>query len=326
MKLRLSFRSILRKELQRRRRINVRYSLRAFARQLGISPSRLSEILTGRYGLSGTAARALAQRLGLSDDQAAIFADLADAEHARTPARREQAARRIQAVRESVLSASGTKVLTLDVGEEVSLWGRAPFSTVAAFLSPHGATPYRSPAFGGDASIALVIRRSHASDHPGLDHSEFSALVLVADPLATTGYSIFIFSHLTDSPALIESRTAVFETQPQLCGRISLGPPYASVEDDQGRALVTLRGPARPDLSRVRGKRFTLLRKGKNPAGKLSQTRVTGWTKIAKRPFRPRTTGFEIQPNSAVGKTLKDLGFAPMEWNFSASKFEYFKR
>src|SRR2546430_13739191 len=53
------YRRVLRKELESRCRTSPRYSLRAFARDLKISPSRLSEILSGKQGLSRAAARGI---------------------------------------------------------------------------------------------------------------------------------------------------------------------------------------------------------------------------------------------------------------------------
>lgn len=57
---------LLRDELTRRIRVNPRYSQRAFARHLGVSPGELSEILNGRRPLSVKNAIAIAGRLGWS--------------------------------------------------------------------------------------------------------------------------------------------------------------------------------------------------------------------------------------------------------------------
>ncbi|HTL11225.1 MAG TPA: TIGR02147 family protein [Bdellovibrionota bacterium] len=59
-------RSLLRRELERRCRTNPRYSLRAFARALQISPTALSLVLSGKRPLSRKAAHKVAQVLPLA--------------------------------------------------------------------------------------------------------------------------------------------------------------------------------------------------------------------------------------------------------------------
>lgn len=56
----------LRTELDRRQKTNPRYSMRAFARQLQISPAQLSQMLTGKRPFTASVATRLANRLDLS--------------------------------------------------------------------------------------------------------------------------------------------------------------------------------------------------------------------------------------------------------------------
>ena len=56
-------------ELARRTRSNARYSQRAFARQLGMSPGELSEILRGKRPLSLKAMLKVARSLGLTGEE-----------------------------------------------------------------------------------------------------------------------------------------------------------------------------------------------------------------------------------------------------------------
>lgn len=63
------FHELLRDELEIRARKNPQYSLRAFARDLGIAPSRLSEIIRGRRGLSVRTIAKVSEKLGLSDTE-----------------------------------------------------------------------------------------------------------------------------------------------------------------------------------------------------------------------------------------------------------------
>lgn len=80
--------------LETRCQRNPRYSLRAFARDLGISAPRLSRVLNGLHGLSVAAAQEIASRLGLSKAEQALFCALVESEHARAPVRREAARKR----------------------------------------------------------------------------------------------------------------------------------------------------------------------------------------------------------------------------------------
>lgn len=89
------FRQILHKELTHRCEQNPRYSLRAFARDLNISASRLSEILNQKQGLSSGAALKIAKILGFDDRESQHFCDLVSAKHARSPKEREEAKLRL---------------------------------------------------------------------------------------------------------------------------------------------------------------------------------------------------------------------------------------
>ena len=60
----LDYRLLLKSELASRTNQNPNYSLRAFARDLDLAPSRLSEVLNGKQGLSTQAAEKIAKTLG----------------------------------------------------------------------------------------------------------------------------------------------------------------------------------------------------------------------------------------------------------------------
>lgn len=64
-----NYRDFLREELARRSQRNPRYSLRAFARDLSLSASTLSEVLNGHHKLSSRLMKRLTDRLGLSPKQ-----------------------------------------------------------------------------------------------------------------------------------------------------------------------------------------------------------------------------------------------------------------
>ena len=67
----MDLRARITEELQRRRRRNPRYSMRAFARALGTHHATLSQILQHRRRLTPRAIRALGARLGLTPTQIA---------------------------------------------------------------------------------------------------------------------------------------------------------------------------------------------------------------------------------------------------------------
>lgn len=75
-----SCRVILQQLLCSKQQKNGRYSLRAFARDLKISPSFLSEVLNGKYGISRTLAKQIADRLHFDDSESSHFCSLADLE------------------------------------------------------------------------------------------------------------------------------------------------------------------------------------------------------------------------------------------------------
>lgn len=110
------YRAILREEFESRRRKNVRYSLRAFARDLGISPSRLSDVLRGRYGISSTSADALAAVLGFNELERARFIDLVEIQHARSREVREAARKRAK------LSLVQYQMVSMDTFKAIADW------------------------------------------------------------------------------------------------------------------------------------------------------------------------------------------------------------
>lgn len=63
------YRTALKSELKKRSEKNDRYSLRAFARDLGMSPSYLCEVLGGKASLSPRRIERVAPLLELSEDE-----------------------------------------------------------------------------------------------------------------------------------------------------------------------------------------------------------------------------------------------------------------
>jgi uncharacterized protein (TIGR02147 family) len=89
------YRQILRIEMTERQQRNPRYSLRAFARDLGMSPSMLSDLLNSKHGLSRNSARKIAAGLDLQAQEREYFCDLVESTEARSAAARTAAKARL---------------------------------------------------------------------------------------------------------------------------------------------------------------------------------------------------------------------------------------
>lgn len=81
----MSYRTIMQDEFSYRVKENAAYSLRAFSRDLEISPSQLSDVLKGKIGLSSKKALEVAKHLGLNDNEGLCFKALVEIEHGRSP-------------------------------------------------------------------------------------------------------------------------------------------------------------------------------------------------------------------------------------------------
>lgn len=73
----------LTQEYARRRQVNPRYSQRAFARQIGLSPGELSEVLSGKRHLSLRSALRIAKSMGLTATETKHLVHLAQLEKSR---------------------------------------------------------------------------------------------------------------------------------------------------------------------------------------------------------------------------------------------------
>jgi uncharacterized protein (TIGR02147 family) len=111
-----NYRNFLKEELRRRQKRNSAYSVRAYSRDLGMGPSRLSEILGGKAGISVDRAVFIAERLQLKDEQRTLFIDLVQCEHSRSPLAKKSAQDRIESRMKAfkVLEASEEHLLLAD--------------------------------------------------------------------------------------------------------------------------------------------------------------------------------------------------------------------
>lgn len=320
------YRSILRLELKLRQRFNRRYSLRAFARHLGLSPHRLSSVLNGRFGLSPGAAEELALRLELTAEQSSYFRDLVESEHARSAGKREAAFERVRATRGTELWPKRPPAVEMRLAHELALWGLADPDVLTRLLAARGMTLYLSAEFGGAACVSLMARKSF-DDGPA-PHHEFSVIVLVADIHSTTGYGIYVFNHLTDSLPILRSRERHFEKAPRLCGRIQVAFPgktaEAVIENDAGACILEYRTP---DVGKLRSEtkmRFSLVRNVRLASGKIGKTRVLGLSRYRDRKFDPERDSFWVRPGTKLDAFLRKVYFRPVSWRFYRSEYDYF--
>ncbi len=87
----MDYRDFLKETLERKQKINPRFSLRALAQQLGLGPAKLSEILNYKKGLSAASALQVAVKLGLQGEQKELFLLSVQKNHSRSPRQRAQA-------------------------------------------------------------------------------------------------------------------------------------------------------------------------------------------------------------------------------------------
>ncbi|WP_413580788.1 TIGR02147 family protein [Bdellovibrio sp. HCB288] len=89
----------IKQELAKRMQVNPHYSLRSFARDLGVGHSWLSEFLAGKKGLSDSTAEKIVQALSLSRQDAELFKLSTRAAHARSSTERERAFTELQQIK-----------------------------------------------------------------------------------------------------------------------------------------------------------------------------------------------------------------------------------
>ncbi len=91
-----NYREILKRAFERRCARNPRYSMRAFARDIGVSAPRLSNVLNGRFGFSKASAISIGGKIGLQGAELELFCDLVESEHARSSLQRSAALKRLE--------------------------------------------------------------------------------------------------------------------------------------------------------------------------------------------------------------------------------------
>lgn len=112
------YRTFIVQAFETRKRTNASYTMRAYAEDLGVSPQLLSQVLSGKLGLSTTSAAAIADSIALEGSRKNIFIAAVEAKHSRSQSAREAA----QEVLKSALQESGFKAIALDHIAIASSW------------------------------------------------------------------------------------------------------------------------------------------------------------------------------------------------------------
>jgi len=85
------YRQLLKDIFFQRRIRNPSYSLRSFARDIGVAPSNLSLVLRSKKGISGRTARSISERLPLSPVERQLFNFFVEKEHSKNSVVRKNA-------------------------------------------------------------------------------------------------------------------------------------------------------------------------------------------------------------------------------------------
>ncbi len=113
---RAAYLEILEKKLADRMKKNARYSLTAFARDIGLTVSSVSKLFQVKRGLSLVKAREIAERLRMDEEERAYFLCLVEAEHGKTQEQREKAQIRLRKFERT------QHVLSVDLFHVISDW------------------------------------------------------------------------------------------------------------------------------------------------------------------------------------------------------------
>jgi uncharacterized protein (TIGR02147 family) len=111
------YRSLLMDEFKARQQTRQQFSMNAFAKFLGITPSHFNDILKKRRGLSDAKARSVAFKLQLSSFEEKFFLSSVTAQHGRSKTERAEAVEILEKIKDQKIS-----VMKLDLFALVSQW------------------------------------------------------------------------------------------------------------------------------------------------------------------------------------------------------------
>lgn len=139
---------------------NPSYSMRAFARDLGIGTSTLTEILQGKYGLSKERLATVAKKLNLTNDQTEHFSDLILIDHSRNGSEKAEASLRV-----SSRLKNSVQTVTLDGFRAISDWYHMAILELIALAQFQNDTLWMSKRLGlPELTISEAINRLERLD------------------------------------------------------------------------------------------------------------------------------------------------------------------
>lgn len=112
------YKQFIEREFETRLRKNPSYSLRAFARDIGMQASKLSEVLRGIRGLSKLTAQKIIKEIKLSEDEGVLFLNLVDLHQKKNKLLQRQAEEKLR----SLGSMDGYGELNLERFKIISDW------------------------------------------------------------------------------------------------------------------------------------------------------------------------------------------------------------
>ena len=136
----MCYRTIIKEELDFRMKSNPSYSLRAFARDISINASQLSEVLNGKIGVSSKKALEIAAKIGLNERESNLFKAMVEIEHGRTQKIVDSAKKFL----ESNSYSQNFKGLTIDGFKIISEWHYFAILSTMELDSYDGTTQYLS--------------------------------------------------------------------------------------------------------------------------------------------------------------------------------------
>lgn len=99
-----SLSEVLNFELSKRKEKNASYSLRAFARDLELSPSSLSEVMQKKNGVSSKSLEKISKRITKTENEKQYLTDLVLAEFSKNSAVKTEAGKRLKKAKDSFLT------------------------------------------------------------------------------------------------------------------------------------------------------------------------------------------------------------------------------
>lgn len=199
------FREYLNRELSARRKKNPAYSLREFARDLEMSPQKLSQVLRGVTGLSSEAATSLAQKMSLTEHEKEIFLASVEVKHHRSSTVRKLAQQKL----DRLISDQGTETVSLENYKKFLDWYFAPIYFMVDFEDFEPSAKYVAKKLKIDVAQAqkaidlLFEEGLLLKDEKGRWKKGKSSL-LISAPKSTEEIRNYYKSHLTKAIESIE--------------------------------------------------------------------------------------------------------------------------